>query len=104
MILYADTISAAMDYAIKETDRRRRKQQTFNETYGTQPITVKKEIRDDISIRQVIGEDQVKKVVNKETKKKLMKEIEAAMLEAAKALDFERAAELRDALLELKSS
>jgi len=104
VILYADTMSAAMDYAIKETERRRLKQQTFNETYGTQPITVKKEIRDDISIRQVIGEDQVKKVVNKETKKKLMKEIEAAMLEAAKALDFERAAELRDALLELKSS
>ncbi len=104
VILYADTISAAMDYAIKETERRRHKQQTFNETYGTQPITVKKAIRDDISIRQVIGEDQVKKVVNKETKKKLIKDIESAMLEAAKALDFERAAELRDALLELKSS
>ncbi|MGB1097271.1 MAG: excinuclease ABC subunit UvrB, partial [Acholeplasmataceae bacterium] len=104
VILYADTISAAMDYAIKETERRRHKQQTFNETYGTQPITVKKAIRDDISIRQVIGEDQVKKIVNKETKKKLIKDIESAMLDAAKALDFERAAELRDALLELKSS
>ena len=104
VILYADTISSAMDYAIKETERRRHKQQTFNETYGTQPITVKKAIRDDISIRQVIGEDQVKKVVNKETKKKLIKDIESAMLDAAKALDFERAAELRDALLELKSS
>ena len=104
VILYADTISSAMDYAIKETERRRHKQQTFNETYGTQPITVKKAIRDDISIRQVIGEDQVKKVVNKEMKKKLIKDIESAMLDAAKALDFERAAELRDALLELKSS
>jgi excinuclease ABC subunit B len=52
----------------------------------------------------VIGEDKVKKVMNKESKKKLIREIETAMLEAAKALDFERAAELRDALMELKSS
>jgi excinuclease ABC subunit B len=68
------------------------------------PITIQKAIRDDISIRQVIGEDKVKKVMNKENKKKLIREIETAMLEAAKALDFERAAELRDALMELKSS
>lgn len=104
VILYADSISSAMDYAIKETDRRRKKQQDFNETYGTEPITIQKAIRDDISIRQVIGEDKVKKVINKENKKKLIREIEKAMLEAAKALDFERAAELRDALMELKSS
>lgn len=104
VILYADSISSAMDYAIKETERRRKKQQEFNDTHGTQPITIQKAIRDDISIRQVIGEDKVKKVMNKEHKKKLINEIEKAMLEAAKALDFERAAELRDALMELKSS
>ena len=104
VILYADSISSAMDYAMKETERRRLKQQKFNEIHGTQPITIQKAIRDDISIRQVIGEDKVKKVMNKETKKKLIREIETAMLEAAKALDFERAAELRDALMELKSS
>ena len=104
VILYADSISSAMDYAMKETERRRKKQQVFNETHGTEPITIQKAIRDDISIRQVIGEDKVKKVINKETKKKLIREIETAMLEAAKALDFERAAELRDALMELKSS
>ena len=104
VILYADSISSAMDYAIKETDRRRKKQQDFNDTHGMKPITIQKAIRDDISIRQVIGEDKVKKVMNKENKKKLIREIETAMLEAAKALDFERAAELRDALMELKSS
>ena len=104
VILYADSMSSAMDYAIKETDRRRKKQQDFNETHGMKPITIQKAIRDDISIRQVIGEDKVKKVMNKENKKKLIREIEKAMLEAAKALDFERAAELRDALMELKSS
>ncbi|MDA0871318.1 MAG: excinuclease ABC subunit UvrB [Firmicutes bacterium] len=104
VILYADSMSSAMDYAIKETDRRRKKQQDFNETHGTEPITIQKAIRDDISIRQVIGEDKVKKVMNKENKKKLIREIEKAMLDAAKALDFERAAELRDALMELKSS
>ena len=104
VILYADSMSAAMAYAIKETERRRNKQQLFNETHGLTPITVQKAIRDDISIRQVIGDDNVKKVTNKETKKKLIKEIETAMLEAAKALDFERAAELRDALMELKSA
>jgi excinuclease ABC subunit B len=104
VIMYADTISDAMEYAIKETERRRKKQLEYNMTHGVEPVTVTKAIRDDIKIKQDIKDDQkASKALSKKEKDALIKEIERAMLEAAKALDFERAAELRDALLEIRS-
>jgi len=104
VIMYADSISNAMDYAIKETNRRRKLQMDFNHINNVEPVTVKKDIRDKISIK----EDQVKeekdfKKISKKDKDSMIKDIESKMKEAAKNLDFETAAELRDLLFELRS-
>lgn len=100
VIMYADTISEAMDYAIKETERRRTIQEKYNEEHGIVPKTIIKEIRDVISNSV---DDEEKPKVSKEDKQKLIIRIESEMREAAKNLDFERAVELRDILFELKS-
>jgi excinuclease ABC subunit B len=104
VIMYAENISKAMEYAINETDRRRQKQREFNEKYQVEPVTISKAIRDDIKVKQELTEEKDSKKLTKQAKQTLIKDVEKAMLEAAKSLDFERAAELRDALLELRSS
>ena len=105
VIMYADTISEAMRKAINETQRRRQVQDSFNQKYHLEPVTVKKDIRDDISIK-IYGEDDnatKKKYTPKELKNQIS-EVERLMKNAAKELDFEKAAELRDLLFELKAS
>jgi excinuclease ABC subunit B len=105
VIMYADTISEAMRKAINETQRRREVQDSFNQKYLLEPVTVKKDIRDDISIK-IYGEDDnatKKKYTPKELKNQIS-EVERLMKNAAKELDFEKAAELRDLLFELKAS
>lgn len=105
VIMYADTISDSMDYAIKETNRRREIQQKYNELHGVSPQQVTKDIRDNISIKSEIIEEDSNKV-KKMTKKQIEKEIkrlETLMRQAAKDLDFEKAAEIRDLLFELKA-
>ena len=105
VIMYADQVSESMDYAIKETARRRQIQEKFNKEHGIVPKTVIKEIRDAISIKKDISDE--KKKGRKNTKKELMDDIialEAEMKDAAKHLDFERAAMLRDIILEMKAS
>ena len=105
VIMYADTISEAMRKAINETQRRREVQESFNQKYHLEPVTVKKDIRDDISIK-IYGEDDnatKKKYTPKELKNQIS-EVERLMKNAAKELDFEKAAELRDLLFELKAS
>jgi excinuclease ABC subunit B len=104
VIMYAEKMSAAMEYAINETDRRRQKQREFNEKYQVEPVTISKAIRDDIKVKQELTEGKDSKKLTKQAKQTLIKDVEKAMLEAARSLDFERAAELRDALLELRSS
>jgi excinuclease ABC subunit B len=105
VFMYADKISQAMDYAIKETERRRQKQLAFNLEHGLTPVTISKAIREDIKIKQELSLDENgQKPMTKQAKQKLIREVEQAMQQAAKALDFERAAELRDALLELRSA
>ena len=104
VIMYAENISKAMEYAINETERRRQKQREFNEKYQVEPVTISKAIRDDIKVKQELTEEKDSKKLTKQAKQTLIKDVEKAMLEAAKSLDFERAAELRDALLELRSS
>ena len=104
VIMYAENISKAMEYAINETDRRRQKQREFNEKYQVEPVTISKAIRDDIKVKQELTEEKDSKKLTKQAKQTLIKDVEKAMLEAARSLDFERAAELRDALLELRSS
>ncbi len=101
VVMYADTISDAMDIAIKETKRRREIQQKYNQEHNITPKTIIKEIRQLISNNQEIEAKQPEKLSKKE-KVDLLIKIEAEMKEAAKNLDFERAMELRDILFELK--
>jgi excinuclease ABC subunit B len=104
VIMYADQMSEAMAYAIKETNRRRKLQETFNQENQVTPITVIKDIRDKISIKEdlLVEEKPYAKMTVKE-KDKLIKDLEQQMKEAAKNLDFEKAAELRDYIFELKA-
>lgn len=101
VVMYADTISEAMDYSIKETMRRREIQDTYNKEHGITPKTIIKEIREVIS--NTMGEETDKPKLSSSDKKKLMLKIEEEMKAAAKILDFERAVELRDILFEMKS-
>ena len=99
VLMYADTISEAMDIAIKETERRRSIQEAYNKEHNIVPKTINKKINEYISNIDTKKEEKVSK---KDTKKMIV-EIENEMREAAKNLDFERAMELRDILFELKS-
>ncbi len=104
VIMYADSISQAMQYAMDETSRRRKIQMEFNAANHVEPVTVQKDIREQISIKQEILEEE--KSVQKMTKKDIrmtIDDLEQQMNEAAKALDFEKAAELRDLIFELRS-
>ena len=104
VIMYADSISEAMNEAISETARRRKIQEAYNEKNGIVPHTVIKEIREVISneVSEKVDKKPTSKL-NKKEKAQIMQSIEEQMKEAAKALDFERAMELRDILFELKS-
>jgi excinuclease ABC subunit B len=109
VIMYADKITDSMTKAIDETNRRREIQEAYNVKHSVTPMTIQKDIRDVIRATQTAEDSGTytskttgKKMTAKERKKVIMN-LEAEMKEAAKALDFERAAELRDALFELKS-
>jgi excinuclease ABC subunit B len=110
VIMYADRITDSMQRAIEETERRREKQKAYNEEHHIVPQTIKKDVRDVIRATTV-AEDQPEletksKSFAKLTKKereKVIENMEKEMREAAKALDFERAAELRDIVFELKA-
>ena len=107
VIMYADSISKAMQYAINETNRRRKIQQEFNEKYNLKPITIKKDIRDNISIRDLKEDKKTKKSnekLSKKEKESIIKQLEQEMKKAAQNLDFEQAAELRDLIFELRSN
>ena len=107
VIMYADNITKSMDKALKETERRRAIQKKYNEENGITPTTIVKEVRELIEATKVSEEPvEYKADVNgkltKKEKDKLIKEYTAEMLVAAKNLQFERAAELRDIINELK--
>ena len=104
VIMYADSISPAMQYAIDETNRRRSLQLEFNEKYQVEPVTIRKDIRDNISMKSdVVEEEKDFTSMNKKDKEKTIKQLEKEMQEAAKQLDFEKAAEIRDLIFELKA-
>ena len=100
-IMYADKVTDSMDYAIKETMRRRAIQEEYNLVHNIVPKTIIKEIRDLIS--NVDDKHDKKIKVTKKEQIRNIETIENEMKEAAKALDFERAMELRDLLFEMKS-
>ncbi|MBS4208395.1 excinuclease ABC subunit UvrB [Bacillus sp. FJAT-50079] len=107
VIMYADKMTDSMEKAISETQRRRTIQEEYNRKHGITPTTIQKEVRDVIRAT-VAAEDpapymEKAKTYTKKEKEKLIASMEIEMKEAAIALDFERAAELRDAILELKA-
>ena len=107
VIMYADRISAAMDVAIKETERRRDIQDAYNRAHGITPESVKKSVRAVIEATKVAEEvsDYVGKSPLELTKKELteyVKKLEREMKQAAADLQFERAAQLRDRIFEYK--
>ena len=106
VIMYGDHITDSMKKAIDETYRRREIQMAYNEKNGIVPKTVKKEIRDVIHGKEVYEEVSAfiskNKKMDKKAKKVLIEDLEKEMKQAAKVLDFERAMELRDMIMELK--
>ena len=100
VIMYADKMTDSMKEAIEETKRRRTIQEEYNKEHGIVPKTIKKDIRE--VIRNVDIEAKEKKMTKKELNLTIEK-LEEEMREAAKALDFERAMELRDIIFEMKA-
>ena len=99
VIMYADTVSDAMDEAIKETKRRREIQEAYNKEHGITPKTIVKEIKE-IVTNEVVKSD--KKKVSKKEKERMLVTLEEEMKEAASKMDFERAIELRNIIYEMK--
>ena len=102
VIMYADTISEAMQIAIKETERRRNIQNKYNEEHNIIPKTIEKEIRDVVSNELEMKEEKKQKM-SKKDKTDLIDRLSREMKASAKRLDFEKAMELRDAIFELES-
>lgn len=108
VIMYADSITEAMDKSIKETNRRRKIQMEYNSKNGITPKTIKKDIREVIGITQIAEEKEEYNSLNEalEANNKNIEELiakyEAEMKDAAKNLQFERAADLRDKIKKLK--
>lgn len=104
VIMYADNMSEAMSEAISETLRRRKIQEEYNLKHGIVPHTIIKEIREIVSNDIAdVKKDKGNIKRSKKEQQEIIAKIEKEMKEAAKALDFERAMELRDILFELKS-
>ena len=108
VIMYADSISPSMDYAMKETARRREIQEKYNKDHNIIPQTIKKDIQESVSIKHKAEEEEKasksksSKKMTKLEREKLIEELEAEMKAYAKELNFEMAAQVRDAIMELK--
>lgn len=107
VIMYADNITKSMDKAMKETERRRAIQKEYNQKNGIVPTTIIKDVREVIEATKIAEEieeykTEAKKDLTKKEKDKLIKDYTEEMLAAAKNLQFERAAELRDIINQLK--
>lgn len=108
VIMYADNMTDSMKKSIEETKRRRLIQQKYNDEHGITPQTIKKAVRDLISITKEVTRQQVQfdkdpESMNTKELEKLIGEVQKRMKRAAAELDFEAAAELRDQMVELKN-
>ncbi|MDE6047543.1 MAG: UvrB/UvrC motif-containing protein, partial [Anaeroplasmataceae bacterium] len=104
VIMYADTLSESMEEAINETSRRRDIQMAYNEKYGITPTTIVKDLPEMVSIKKLDAKkEKNKKKLSLEEKIDLINELEEEMRAYAKDLNFEMAAQIRDAILELKA-
>ena len=107
VIMYADTITDSMRQAMDETQRRREIQMAYNEEHGITPTTIKKSVRDLISISKKVAAEEMRmekdpESMSRKEMEKLIKELEKQMRRAAADLNFEAAAKLRDKMTELK--
>ncbi|NLW92114.1 MAG: excinuclease ABC subunit UvrB [Syntrophomonadaceae bacterium] len=106
VLMYADRETPSMRQAIEETNRRRRKQKTFNEEHGITPETIKKAIH--VAVEAMVAEEpgsydaDLYRSLPKEERERLAAEMQAEMIKAAEKLEFERAAQLRDMIRELQ--
>lgn len=107
VVMYADQVTDSMQRAVEETLRRRQLQVEYNQAHGIVPQTIKKGIRAVIEATKVAEEgvkySTGKEAMSKEEKTRLVRRLEKEMLQAAKALEFEQAAYLRDIIIQLKS-
>jgi len=106
VIMYADHITPSMDFAIKETERRRKIQQEYNEVHGITPKTIIKSVRDLIEISSPTAERRGRTGVKmtKAEKEKEIARLEKQMKEAARMMEYEYAAVLRDQIIELRGN
>ena len=107
VIMYADTITDSMRRAMEETERRRRVQMAYNEAHGITPQTIKKAVRDLISISKKVAAEELRmekdpESMSKQELEKLIQDVSKQMRKAAADLNFEAAATLRDKMIELK--
>ena len=110
VIMYADRMTESMQKAIDETNRRREIQLAYNEKYGIVPQTIKKPIENNLlslvasyrELEDIVAEEMVDMGIDKKELPKLIDKLEKDMHKAAKILDFERAAEIRDKLKKLR--
>ncbi|MBQ8280026.1 MAG: excinuclease ABC subunit UvrB [Roseburia sp.] len=108
VIMYADKITDSMKNAIQETERRRAIQQEYNEAHGITPTTIKKAVRDLISVSKKVAEEELNfkkdpESMNREELEKLIADIQKKMKKAAGDLNFELAAQYRDQMVQLKT-
>lgn len=108
VIMYADEMTRSMKVAIEETDRRRKIQAEYNEKHGITPTTIRKNVHDSISISSLVEDldddlsiENVKNL-SRDERRELIETLELEMRHAAKELEFEKAANLRDIMLELQ--
>ena len=109
VIMYADVMTDSMRKAIQETERRRSIQEAYNKENGITPTTIKKAVRDLITVSKAVAETEAKlkkdpESMNRKELTKLITKVEKQMREAAASLNFEQAAELRDKMIELKKN
>ena len=110
VILYADVITDSMRRALTETERRRGIQQEYNEKFGITPQTIRKKVHEIIQAtkstgtKEKFGTDKAPESMSVDEIQKLLKKLEKEMKDAARDLQFERAAQLRDKILELKKA
>ena len=102
--MYADHVTAAMDYAISETERRRSLQMAYNEKHGIVPKTIIKSVRDLIEITRSVDVEKDGRKMTKNEREAEITRLEKEMRKAAKMMEFEYAAALRDQIILLRGT
>jgi excinuclease ABC subunit B len=102
VILYADKITPSMKAAMTETERRRKKQDAFNKEHGIVPRTIKKDIREMLDLGKEVDEHTTERKLSKAERERRIAQLEKEMKEAARRLEFEIAAALRDEIIQLR--